>query len=226
MQHRKTIGLLLVSLLFGCSRPEASNESIVITVVDKTAPVIKILKKNYEITEGDKFKIANCYKVTDNITKEPDVEISDSRFSTSKPGTYKITVTAKDEAGNQASDTFTVVVKAKPKPKPTPTPTPEVRNEKPASNSNRGTNNQQTHSNGGNSGNQTVQPPSNPAPVQPDPAPVQPAEPAVPEEPVTSMHHSGPYADMDACRVAARNNGAISYSCTPADDGVYLDAEY
>lgn len=221
MRHRKTIGLLLVSLLFGCSEPEASNEAIVITVVDKTAPVIKILKKNYEITEGEKFKIANCYKVTDNITKEPDVEISDSKFSTGKPGTYKITVTAKDEAGNQATDTFTVTVKAK--PKPTPTPTPEAKNDKPASNSNSGTNNQQTHSNGGsgNSGNQTVQQPSNPVPAPPEPTPTP-----EPEETTTSMHHSGPYADMDACRMAARNNAAWSYNCTPAADGVYLDAEY
>lgn len=221
MRHRKTIGLLLVSLLFGCSEPEASNESIVITVVDKTAPVIKILKKNYEITEGEKFKIANCYKVTDNITKEPDVEISDSKFSTGKPGTYKITVTAKDEAGNQATDTFTVTVKAK--PKPTPTPTPEAKNDKPASNSNSGTNNQQTHSNGGsgNSGNQTVQSPSNPAPAPPEPTPTP-----EPEEPATSIHHSGPYADMNACVAVARNNGMEKYRCTPGDDGVYLDAEY
>ena len=121
MVSKISISVLLVfGILFsGCSKIN-TKERVVVTVIDKSAPKIKILKKATTITEGDEFNIDKCFQVEDNVTKEPDIQIENGGFDSNKPGSYKITVTATDEAGNVTSATFKVTVDKKPEPEPEP----------------------------------------------------------------------------------------------------------
>ena len=123
MVSKISISVLLVfGILFsGCSKIN-TKERVVVTVIDKSAPKIKILKKATTITEGDEFNIDKCFQVEDNVTKEPDIQIENGGFDSNKPGSYKITVTATDEAGNVTSATFKVTVDKEPEPEPEPEP--------------------------------------------------------------------------------------------------------
>ena len=142
--------LFLCVFLTACSSSN-SVSALDVTIKDLTAPTITIEKKSYSITEGDSFKIEDCYSVSDNLTKEPTVKIDDDGFNNKKVGTYTIKITATDESENATEDSFTVEVKEKPKPTPTPTPTPEatpeVKENNVQSNSQASTNNSQSSSN-------------------------------------------------------------------------------
>lgn len=137
--------LCLCAFLVACSSSNSAS-ALDITIKDLTAPEITVNKKTYSITEGDSFDINDCYSVSDNLTKEPTVEIDDGGFNNKKAGTYTIKITATDESGNVTEDSFTVEVKEKPKPTPTPTPTPEATTEAKQSQQNSITNSQQEQS--------------------------------------------------------------------------------
>lgn len=164
--------LLIFGMLFsGCSKIN-TKERVVITVIDKSAPKIKILKKATTITEGDEFNIDKCFQVEDNVTKEPDIQIENGGFDSNKPGSYKITVTATDEAGNVTSATFKVTVDKKPEPEPEPEPepvTPPSNNNSWNENSDNGNNNSSSGSNNSNSGSQGTETPVTPPPVVVEP---------------------------------------------------------
>ena len=121
--HKKVRYLLCLSTFLTACSSGASISALDITIKDLTAPTITIKKKTYSITEGDSFKIQDCYSVFDNLTEKPTVDIDEGGFSNKKAGTYTIKITATDESGNTAEDSFKVEVKEKPKPTPTPTPT-------------------------------------------------------------------------------------------------------
>ena len=121
--HKKVRYLLCLSTFLTACSSGASISALDITIKDLTAPTITIKKKTYSITEGDSFKIQDCYSVSDNLTEKPTVDIDEGGFSNKKAGTYTIKITATDESGNTAEDSFKVEVKEKPKPTPTPTPT-------------------------------------------------------------------------------------------------------
>ena len=121
--HKKVRYLLCLSTFLTACSSGASISALDITIKDLTAPTITIKKKTYSITEGDSFKIQDCYSVFDNLTEKPTVDIDEGGFSNKKAGTYTIKITATDESGNTAEDSFKVEVKEKPKPTPTATPT-------------------------------------------------------------------------------------------------------
>ena len=121
--HKKVRYLLCLSTFLTACSSGASISALDITIKDLTAPTITIKKKTYSITEGDSFKIQDCYSVSDNLTEKPTIDIDEGGFSNKKAGTYTIKITATDESGNTAEDSFKVEVKEKPKPTPTPTPT-------------------------------------------------------------------------------------------------------
>ena len=125
--HKKVRYLLCLSTFLTACSSGASISALDITIKDLTAPTITIKKKTYSITEGDSFKIQDCYSVFDNLTEKPTVDIDEGGFSNKKAGTYTIKITATDESGNTAEDSFKVEVKEKPKPTPTPTPTPTLK---------------------------------------------------------------------------------------------------
>ena len=188
--------------LCGCGTTE-NNGSLTVQISDLTPPKIKLEKKAYEITEGDSFAFANCYAVSDNITSKPDVSVDKDGFDASKPGKYTITITAEDEAGNKANDSFTVTVKEKPKPTPTPTPEPEE-TEEPSSGRNTGASSESHTSSGGT--------------TQTAPEPVAPSRPSSQFFPFGADEHDGGTAAGQQCKTAGYA------ACLPYDqdgDGVY-----
>ena len=79
---------------------------------DIVPPIITILGlKSVTITEGDVYKDAGA-TANDNVDGVVKVTTT-SNVNSSKAGTYTVTYTAQDKAGNKATATRTVIVKAK-----------------------------------------------------------------------------------------------------------------
>lgn len=216
MQVQKIIALLACSaLLSGCFQNKNLQSELSITIKDLTEPTITLKQKSYTITEGDSFKIDDCYSVTDNITKDPSVSIDKGGFDNKKVGDYTIKITATDESGNSVSDSFTVEVKEKPKPTPAPTPeaTPEVKKNNKATSSN---------SNSASSNSSSQQNVTVPTVPQEQTETNKDSEETY-SEPVTKT--DGPYEDANACQSAARSHGALSYKCYDQNGQTYLEWE-
>ena len=219
-QVKKLFLIACCFAIFGCSKANNREAKFSITIKDLTAPTITIKKKTYSITEGDSFKIQDCYSVSDNLTEKPTIDIDEGGFSNKKAGTYTIKITATDESGNTAEDSFKVEVKEKPKPTPTPTPTPEeTKNNNSSSNSNSSTEKQFSQK-------------SNSSPTQQETQPqVQQQEQSQQNTTVNDSYSEpttktdGPYEDANACRSAARSRGAISYKCYDENGQTFLEWE-
>lgn len=95
------------------SVPTGSSVPASSAAPDKIAPVITGAK-NLETYVGDTVSYKNGVTVTDNVDAKPKLEIDNSKVDLSTPGTYEVTYTAMDAAGNQTSVTVKVIVKAKP----------------------------------------------------------------------------------------------------------------
>lgn len=107
---------------YGKEATKTYAKSFVVTNVDSVAPVITFKKDKVTITVGDSYVPKDNIK---SVKDEFDGDVSyskegtdgayytidDSKLNTSKKGTYKITVTAVDSAGNEATKTFKVKVK-------------------------------------------------------------------------------------------------------------------
>ena len=78
-------------------------------IIDTSAPVITV--SDGQITRGSTYQETNYYSVKDDVTKSCDVSI-EGGVDTNVEGDYTITVTAKDEAGNQSIQTYTISVVA------------------------------------------------------------------------------------------------------------------
>lgn len=97
----------------------AGNEvakSVEVIVTDGIAPSIKIDGKALSAKKkGDKSNYENKFIIKDNVDELEDIKIKidDSKVDYTKYGSYKVTVTATDTAGNQNKKDFTVNIKDK-----------------------------------------------------------------------------------------------------------------
>ncbi|MCD7840461.1 MAG: DUF5011 domain-containing protein [Erysipelotrichaceae bacterium] len=97
------------------SSDNSSTATLTVNVEDISAPTIKLSKTKVSIYEGDSFTASSYLSsATDNkdgdLTDEVDI---DSNVKTSTAGTYTVTYSVSDAAGNSASKTLTVVVSTK-----------------------------------------------------------------------------------------------------------------
>ena len=77
---------------------------------DEEAPIITA--SNITITEGDNVDLLKNVSATDNLDEEVEVTVSGD-YDTKKPGTYKITYSATDEANNTGTKEITLTVNKK-----------------------------------------------------------------------------------------------------------------
>lgn len=88
----------------------ASSISVPVTVLaDKTAPVIEGVEP-ITVSMGDTVSFKSGITVTDDIDPEPSLEVDSSKVNLDKRGSYTVTYTATDAAGNSTSQTTTVKV--------------------------------------------------------------------------------------------------------------------
>ena len=80
--------------------------------IDTEPPVIKGVH-NITVLIGDSVSYKNGVSVTDNSGNNITLNVDSSEVSLQMPGTYNITYTATDKAGNTAEKTATVTVRAK-----------------------------------------------------------------------------------------------------------------
>ncbi|MCD7808747.1 MAG: DUF5011 domain-containing protein [Erysipelotrichaceae bacterium] len=97
------------------SSNNTTTETLKVKVEDLTAPTITLSKTKVTITAGNSFS-AKKYLSSAKDTKDGDLtdEVDiDSNVKTSKAGTYTVTYSVSDKAGNKTSKTLTVTVKKK-----------------------------------------------------------------------------------------------------------------
>ncbi len=82
------------------------------TTEDTTAPVISGAK-DLTVTKGDTISYKSGVTVTDDTDPKPALSIDNSAVNLDTPGTYEVTYTAKDAAGNVSTVTIKVTVKEK-----------------------------------------------------------------------------------------------------------------
>lgn len=86
------------------------SKSIIIDLMDVTAPVIKLNKNAVTIKKGDDFSIHDYVgSVTDDIDKKIEYTV-DGTYNVNKVGKYKLKITAKDKSGNIGMANFTLTV--------------------------------------------------------------------------------------------------------------------
>ncbi len=80
---------------------------------DTQAPEIKINGNNpAELEKGESYSDLGA-TVTDNMDRNPRLDVAGGEIDTSEPGDYTVTYTATDSAGNRATATRAVTVKGK-----------------------------------------------------------------------------------------------------------------
>jgi hypothetical protein len=98
----------------GSSAPTASSSvppsSSVPVFVDTTAPVISGTR-DMVVYAGDAVSYRSGVTVSDDIDTKPTLSIDNSKVDLNKPGTYQVTYTARDAAGNTTSVTITLTVR-------------------------------------------------------------------------------------------------------------------
>ena len=88
-------------------------ESNIKVIVDKEAPVIDgVAPLTGFIDEPISYK--SSITVSDNCVRDIDVKVDNSKVDTKTEGTYDVTYTAVDRAGNKAEETTTITIKEKP----------------------------------------------------------------------------------------------------------------
>ena len=97
-------------------RDATGNETVITAsltvIVDETPP--SILGVNpISLYEGSTVAYRSGVLVTDDIDEAPVLSVDSSQVDLSKPGSYELTYTATDAAGNKSSITTTVTVKEK-----------------------------------------------------------------------------------------------------------------
>ena len=95
------------------SVPASSSTPASSVVNDKQPPVI-VGAKNLEVYMGDAVSYKKGITVTDDLDSKPTLQIDNSQVDLTKVGTYNVTYTATDAAGNKTSVTVKLTVKAKP----------------------------------------------------------------------------------------------------------------
>ena len=85
-----------------------------LVVSDEIPPVIEGTK-DLEYFLGESIAYKSGITVTDNETEKPKLTVDNSQVDASTAGTYPVTYTATDEAGNSTSITVNLTLKEKPK---------------------------------------------------------------------------------------------------------------
>lgn len=80
---------------------------------DKEPPVISGVQ-DQTVFVGDSISYKKGVTVTDNVDQDVKLEVDTSKVDLNQAGTYTVTYTATDAAGNQASATATITVEEKP----------------------------------------------------------------------------------------------------------------
>ena len=110
------------------------EKQMVIDVEDTAYPIIKFKKKVVTLNAGEKYDVRNNIKtVKDPVdgdlpysnkkTEKNGYYIDSGKLNTKKAGTYEVMVFAKDVNGNEAKESFKVVVKKKKVVRPVSEPT-------------------------------------------------------------------------------------------------------
>lgn len=110
------------------------EKQMVIDVEDTAYPIIKFKKKVVTLNAGEKYDVRNNIKTvkdpvdgdlaySDKKTEKNGYYIDSSKLNTKKAGTYEVMVFAKDVNGNEAKESFKVVVKKKKVVRPVSEPT-------------------------------------------------------------------------------------------------------
>lgn len=89
-------------------------EVTVLVTADEVPPVIEGAK-DMEYFLGDSISYKAGITVTDDETAKPKLSVDNSQVDTSTAGTYPVTYTATDDAGNTVSVTVNLTLKEKPK---------------------------------------------------------------------------------------------------------------
>ena len=109
--------VLLVRYLF-TPTPEQEVKETLLIQHDEEPPIISCKQNDftfYQYDIIDRKTIFDFFSITDNVdgTIAPSSLELSTDLDTSKVGTYHITVTAKDHAGNQSAQTITIHIKSK-----------------------------------------------------------------------------------------------------------------
>jgi len=110
--------------------PDAGTTPTETSPADTQPPTISVNGNNPATVEKNASYLDLGATVTDNVSQNIGYQTTGDQIDTSVPGTYTVTYTATDVAGNTASATRTVVVTdpaavVEPAPEPTPAPAPE-----------------------------------------------------------------------------------------------------
>lgn len=82
-----------------------------VTVVKDTEPPVISGTKDIEINMGDTIAYKSGVTVTDNLDTNVQLDIDNTAVDVKTPGTYPVTYTAKDAAGNETTASISVIVK-------------------------------------------------------------------------------------------------------------------
>lgn len=115
-------------------RSRTLEKQMVIDVEDTAYPIIKFKKKVVTLNAGEKYDVRNNIKTvkdpvdgdlaySDKKTEKNGYYIDSGKLNTKKAGTYEVMVFAKDVNGNEAKESFKVVVKKKKVVRPVSEPT-------------------------------------------------------------------------------------------------------
>lgn len=140
------------------------EKQMVIDVEDTAYPIIKFKKKVVTLNAGEKYDVRNNIKTvkdpvdgdlaySDKKTEKNGYYIDSGKLNTKKAGTYEVTVIAKDVNGNEAKESFKVVVKKKKVVRPVSEPTNNGVSNSNTSNVSGQSNNNTNTSNNTNKGN-------------------------------------------------------------------------
>lgn len=88
---------------------KAKEEKVLITIVDKTPPVIEA-SEVLTTTQGKEIDMLADVKVTDNSNEEIKAEVV-GEYNINKMGDYKLKYSATDSSGNNSTKDFTLSVK-------------------------------------------------------------------------------------------------------------------
>ncbi|MCD8029010.1 MAG: DUF5011 domain-containing protein, partial [Erysipelotrichaceae bacterium] len=102
-----------VTLVFTDTSGKASEYTVSLNVIaDTEAPVFSDMQ-DIEITEGGTVSYKKDVTVTDNHDEDVEINVDTSNVDLNTAGTYEVTYTATDSAGNTATQTRNIIVYAK-----------------------------------------------------------------------------------------------------------------
>lgn len=105
------IGTQTIHLILSDSSGNQTRLSVTVTVKEDKEPPVISGAKDLVVTIGDSISYKKGITVTDNKDKKLSFSVNNSEVNLKKAGSYTVTYTAEDTAGNQAKRTIQVEVK-------------------------------------------------------------------------------------------------------------------